>query len=175
MNYNKNKPGMRKKKSKYYYVSIFVFLLFLTSCSSDNSPTAPKPVSSKSEMAQQVHSLINNYRKSNGLSSLRYSDSIAAIALTHSQNMANGSVPFSHDGFSDRAQQIAKIASITSAAENVAWNRGYNDPAQTAVDGWIDSEGHLKNIIGDYNTTGVGVAVNDDGEYYFTQLFAKTN
>ena len=175
MNFNNNRPGKTKKKSKFYVIVSVVLLLLFIACSNDNNPAAPKPVSSNSEMAQRVHAQINAYRKSNGLSSLRYDNSIAAIALTHSRNMAGGSVPFSHDGFSGRAQQISKIMNISTASENVAWNRGYNDPVQTAVDGWIDSEGHLQNIVGDYNATGVGVAVNENDEYYFTQLFVKTN
>ncbi len=154
---------------------IVLFIIF-SNCSRDSNPVhSGIPTISKPELARQTHQLINDYRKSNGLAALRYNDKVAAIALTHSQNMADGSVAFSHNGFNQRANDIADILSISAAAENVAWNRGYSDPVQTAVDGWIDSEGHLKNIIGNYNTTGVGVAVNDDGEYYFTQLFAKTN
>jgi len=42
-----------------------------------------------------------------------------------------------------------------------------------AVKGWINSPGHQKNMVGDYNLTGIGIAKNNVGEYYFTQLFVK--
>lgn len=164
---------MMKKIVAVVLVSLFLFAL---NCSKDSNPVVSNnPTVAKDDMAAQVHGLINSVRKSKGLSTLSYNDQIAAIALTHSQNMAGGSVPFSHDGFEERAQAIADNIKISAAAENVAWNRGYSDPAKTAVEGWIDSPGHYDNIIGDFNTTGIGVAVNDKGEYYFTQLFAKRN
>ncbi len=151
-------------------------LFILTHCSKDSNPTNPgSPTVTKKDMASQTHTLINQYRASKGLPALRYNNSIADIALTHSRNMAAGTVEFSHDGFDNRAQAIAKILQISSAAENVAWNRGYQNPVEAAVEGWLESPGHHANIVGEYNTTGIGVALNQDGEYYFTQLFVKTN
>jgi len=31
--------------------------------------------------------------------------------------------------------------------ENVAWSRGALDPVKMAVDGWIKSPGHRKNLV----------------------------
>jgi uncharacterized protein YkwD len=63
---------------------------------------------------------------------------------------------------------------ILGAAENVASNNGFPDPATTAVQGWLKSPGHLTNIENaTYNQTGVGVSRNKEGSYYFTQLFAE--
>lgn len=58
-----------------------------------------------------------------------------------------------------------------SVAENVAYNQGHQNPDRVAVDGWIKSVGHQKNMVGNFNLTGVGVAKNAQGEYYFTQIF----
>ena len=52
---------------------------------------------------------------------------------------------------------------------------GYQDPVSTAVDGWIKSDGHRQNMEGNYNLTGIGVAMNPQGEYYFTQIFILKN
>ena len=47
------------------------------------------------------------------------------------------------------------------------------DPARLAVNGWIKSPGHRANMLSDLNLCAVAGAVNKDGIYYFTQLFAK--
>ena len=87
--------------------------------------------------------------------------------------MANGAVPFGHDGFEQRVQALAKAIPYKAAAENVADNQGYNDPATQAVQGWLKSDGHRRNIEGQYNLTGIGIALNANGEYYFTQIFVN--
>lgn len=38
---------------------------------------------------------------------------------------------------------------------------------------WSKSTEHRKNILGDYNLTGIGSCVAEDGERYFVQVFAK--
>ena len=68
---------------------------------------------------------------------------------------------------------VAETITYQSAAENVAFNKGYIQPDATAVKGWLDSPGHHQNILGRYNLTGIGVAQNAKGEYYFTQIFVR--
>ena len=59
-------------------------------------------------------------------------------------------------------------------AENVAWmTRGYKDPDIMAVDGWIDSPGHLKNLVGTFTHMSVAAHKKGNGAWYLTQLFAK--
>lgn len=114
---------------------------------------------------------INQYRQGRNLAPLTWDNSITNQARIHSQNMANGTVPFSHNGFQQRVQAIAKVIPYRGAAENIAYNQGYADPAANAVQGWLNSSGHQRNIVGNYNLTGIGVARNSKGEYYFTQIF----
>ncbi|MGA7937485.1 MAG: CAP domain-containing protein [Kovacikia sp.] len=122
-------------------------------------------------MEQAVYTQINQHRSSRGLLPLTLDTRISAQARTHSQAMASGSVPFSHNGFQERVKAIARTIPYTSAAENVSYSKGYQDPATQAVKGWLKSPGHLKNIEGKYNLTGIGVAQNAKGEVYFTQIF----
>lgn len=141
-----------------------------------NKPSSTNNTQSTNDFAsieQAVHTQINDYRQKQGLPPLTINKNISDIARTHSQNMADGKVPFSHNGFQERVQAIATTISYSSAAENVAYNMGYTDPATKAVKGWLNSSGHLKNIRGNYNLTGIGVAKNAKGEYYFTQLFIR--
>ena len=86
--------------------------------------------------------------------------------------MASG-IPFGHAGFEQRVEAINRIIPYRTAAENVAFNKGYSNPTQQAIEGWIKSNGHRINIEGQYNLTGIGVVKNAKGEYYFTQIFIR--
>jgi len=44
--------------------------------------------------------------------------------------------------------------------------------ARVAVEGWIQSPGHRKNLLSNQTLCGIGVYVNAAGAYYLTQLFA---
>ncbi|MEH2398424.1 CAP domain-containing protein [Nostoc sp.] len=122
-------------------------------------------------LEQSVFSQINNYRASQGLPALTRNSAIENQARIHSQNMANGTVPFGHTGFSERVRAIG--IPYRAAGENVAYNQGYSDPATIAVQGWLKSPGHLANIKGNYDKTGIGVASNSKGAIYFTQIFLR--
>ena len=122
-------------------------------------------------LLQKVHQQINQYRQTQNLEPLKLNSVLSQQAQIHSQNMADGKVKFSHNGFETRVENIDKKIAYRSVAENVGYNQGYQDPASQVVAGWNDSPGHQKNIVGNYNLTGLGVAKNQQGEYYFTQLF----
>ena len=124
-------------------------------------------------LEQTIHTQVNQYRASKGLPPLKLDSRISKQALAHSQAMANGRVPFSHDGFQQRVKEIARSLAYSRAAENVAYNMGYQNPAQQAVQGWIKSPGHRRNIEGAFDMTGIGIAQNAKGEYYFTQIFIR--
>lgn len=128
---------------------------------------------SQEALVREVHQQINQYRQSLNLSPLTLNEHISRQAEMHSRNMAQGQVKFSHQGFESRLEAIEDYISYRSAAENVAYNQGYGNPAERAVTGWIESKGHRQNIVGDYNLTGIGIAQNERGEYYFTQIFIK--
>lgn len=170
---------MRKRNpfSAHRFPSTVVPLLFavliLAACSDDGG-VGPVDNPGIPEIEQRVHTLVNQYRVEQGLAPLSLSDIITTQARNHSSDMADGSVQFGHDGFQDRVDAISAQISISSAAENVARNSGYSDPAKVAFDGWIKSAGHKDNIEGNYDLTGIGVAQSSEGVYYLTQIFAKS-
>ena len=84
--------------------------------------------------------------------------------------MGEKKVPFGHDGFSGRVKAFPFRS--RSAGENVAMSHGISSVAQTAVNGWIKSPGHRKNLLGNFNYCAIGVYRNSSGAYYLTQLFA---
>lgn len=161
-------------------IIVFTVVIGLSSCDvkllqaeQTLSTPAPKAVSSSpnNTLEQAIHQQINQYRQSRNLPPLTLDQQISEQARLHSQAMANGQVPFSHNGFAQRVEAIRRYIPYRGAAENVAYNQGYSNPGQQAVQGWIKSDGHRLNIEGEYNLTGVGIAKNAQGEYYFTQLF----
>jgi uncharacterized protein YkwD len=135
------------------------------------APSSPAPAATNS-LEQAAHDQVNQYRASKNLSPLKWNDAIAAQARQHSANMASGQTAFGHDGFQGRVQGTG--LDYQGAAENVAFNQGYSDPVGEAVKGWLASPGHLKNIEGNYDTAGIGVTQNAQGEIYFTQLFIRS-
>ncbi|WP_416669281.1 CAP domain-containing protein [Egbenema bharatensis] len=128
--------------------------------------------SSIAELERATFQQINQHRRQNGLAALQRNSVINQQARQHSQAMAN-SRKLSHDGFSSRVRVIGNRIAYKSAAENVAFNQGFSNPVAQAVNGWLRSPGHLKNIVGNYNLTGIGVAKNNQGEFYFTQIFIR--
>ena len=157
------------------------FLAILPNCT-DFIPTQSLPetsmntniaaTSSIAELEKAVNQQINQYRASKKLPPLTVDPRISQIARIHSENMASGKVKFSHDGFDGRAKAIT--VPYQSFAENVAYNMGFSDPVRNAVEGWIKSDGHRKNIESQFNLTGIAIAKNAKGEYYFTQLFVRS-
>lgn len=126
-----------------------------------------------SALEKSIHQQINQYRQSRNLPPLTLDPRISAQAKAHSQAMASAKVPFSHQGFEQRINTISRVIPYLQASENVAFNKGYSNPGQQAVEGWIKSPGHRINIEGRYNLTGIGVVKNAKGEYYFTQIFIR--
>lgn len=124
------------------------------------------------DLEKSIFDKINQYRVSQKLPKLKLDSKISKQARIHSQNMAKHQVPFSHNGFAKRVD--GTLIRYNSASENVAFNFGYDDPVAEAIKGWIESPGHLKNIKGKYNLTGVGVAVNSEDEYFLTQIFIRS-
>ncbi|MGQ4648495.1 CAP domain-containing protein [Lyngbya aestuarii] len=124
-------------------------------------------------LEESVHQKINQYRQSRNLPSLTWDAKITQVSRVHSQAMASGKVPVSHQGFDQRVKEISQSLPYRGAAENVAYNQGYSDPGEQAFQGWLESPGHLKNIEGDFDLTGIGIAKNSQDEYYFTQIFIK--
>lgn len=140
------------------------------------SNTPPLTISSNSnpdfnQIEQEIYQQVNQYRQSQNLPPLQPNATITKQARLHSQAMADGSVSFSHQGFDNRVKTISQTLPYRSAAENLAYNQGHSNPAEAAVQGWIESDGHRRNMVGNFNLTGVGVAQNESGEYYFTQIF----
>jgi uncharacterized protein YkwD len=163
-------------------MSVILLLTILSSLSLplcaldlDSSDRGSIPAKQHSTLVQEQFVLreINRIRGQHGLAKLKLSDDLQIAARSHSANMA-ASGHFSHTdragrGLSRRLSKIQESRFI--AGENIQCN-DFPDPARTAVQGWLESPGHLKNILTEkFTETGVGVAVDPEGLTFFTQIF----
>ena len=129
--------------------------------------------------AQAVVDLINAQRVLAGCDPLQVNVKLVAAAQGHSEDMALNDF-FSHTGSngSSAGQRIAAQGySYSTWGENIA--AGYTTAA-SAVNGWMNSEGHRNNILNcNFKETGVGYyyLANDTGNEnwyrYWTQVFAS--
>ena len=127
----------------------------------------------RDEIGKKCLQLTNNFRTKNKLPPLIWDDDIWRIAYTHSKNMGDKKVPFSHEGFEERIRQFPFYFSL--ACENVFTGFGYRDYAigPAAVNGWINSPGHKKNLLSDTTHCAIACYITRRGEYYLTQMFAR--
>lgn len=141
-------------------------LLLLAFCCLSPAASAHPP-----GMASRILQLVNGYRSDQGRNMLQMSASLNALAQRHSDNMAAGRVAFGHGGFDARMNKAMRsIRGAYGFSENVA----YGDiGAREVVNMWINSRGHRKNMLGNYQLTGIGVARGRRGQLYFTQVFVS--
>jgi uncharacterized protein YkwD len=140
--------------------------------STPDSSKSTQPPTGIGRLELVIFERINQYRQSKNLPPLVFDPLVAAEAKAHSEDMAKKSI-LSHDGFHERFESMSAALPVQSAAENVATNRGYTQPELVAIQSWLDSPGHHHNIVGRYNTTGIGIVQNSRGDYYFTQIFVR--
>jgi uncharacterized protein YkwD len=123
-------------------------------------------------MEKAILNYVNAYRVEHHLQPLKMNTLMSKEAYLHSRDMAEHKMPFGHNDFSKRIQHCFKQFNLDRGpgAENVAYNY---KTAKIVVDGWLHSRGHLANIRGNYNLTGIGIARDKQGKIYFTQLFMR--
>lgn len=127
------------------------------------------------DLERQAFNLLNSKRAAKSLPPLEWNDDVARIARMHSENMAKYKF-FSHTGIdglmvNDRAD-LCGLSRWKAIGENIAYNRGYEKPVEFAVERWMQSTSHRENILNNrWKESAVGVAVANDGSFYFTQVF----
>lgn len=154
-------------------LSVFGTLLLMSSFvpTKANYQGSPKALM---EIEEKTLGIVNKYREKKKLGTLKSIPYMTELAREHSMKMAQGVRSFGHRGWDDRADQLFEKLEIEMVAENVAYNKGYDDPSGHVVDGWLKSKQHKGNIFNEeFDITGIGVSLSDDGVYYFTQIFAS--
>lgn len=123
------------------------------------------------KMARDAFEYTNEFRVKQGLRKVSWNQQLADYAYVHSYDMATHRLLFGHYGFENRIGDMASL--VHSFAENLYKDNGRGNRARAAVDGWIKSPGHHRNLVGDFTHCGIAVCRGYDGYWYFTQIFAK--
>ena len=174
---------------KTYLSSFFGALAaasFLTSCapssSSDGGVTNHQRSQKTSSTTNELYRAINQYRKSKGIKPLERHRGLDNLAYQHSRYMAEnrgqftlGSKNISHYGFENRARVAKTSFRMVHVAENVAGGKISGNIPQKLLESWNLSNKHANNLKADWDVTGLGVHITEDGIVYATQLFATEN
>jgi len=136
---------------------------------SDNPPFLSK-AATEQNLNYTLLKLINDYRQTQYLPTLTIDGVIQQAATQHAKKMAEGEVDFGHAGFQQRAGDLLQAVKGKAVAENVALGQA---EVKTIFDSWIKSKDHQKNIVGDFNRTGIGIAKDKEGKYFYCQIFIK--
>ncbi|RBP70229.1 spore coat assembly protein SafA/uncharacterized YkwD family protein [Alkalibaculum bacchi] len=122
---------------------------------------------------KQVIELTNQERAKNGLAPLAYNGELCNVARAKSQDMIDNNY-FDHNSPTYGSPfDMMKSFNIdySAAGENIA--KGQRS-AQEVVTGWMNSEGHRKNILNsNYNQIGVGCVNDSNGTLYWTQMLIR--
>jgi uncharacterized protein YkwD len=145
----------------------------LVALSVSAAPAQPVPEPASAAMEKGVHDRVNAVRKDAGLPALAFDERLSEVARDFSCRLARddffGHVSPSGQTLTDRVRAAGR--ELRAAAENVAKNTNVRQPAQRAVEGWMQSSVHRANILSlDYTVTGIGACVRGPS-WYFTQIF----
>ena len=146
---------------------------------SESSTAVAHPVAPSLEAATAIErrafEQTNNERVNAGLVALIWDAELCLFARMHSENMARLNF-FGHetpDGMRLKERARAQgILHFRVIAENIAYNKGYDDPGAFAVERWMISAGHRANILYvGFQNSAIGSFVGKDGSVYVTQVF----
>ncbi len=158
------------------FTSIIFLLCFCLSCyESSDDENGSNSAEIIVDMEIEILNYTNQYRAQQQLSALTMDEHVRDVARQHSLDMVERDF-FDHanpDGENPGARLDKAGVTYTLWAENIARNQGYSDPAEKAMEQWIESPGHRANLINSSLTRlGVGVVAAGE-EYYYTQLFIR--
>jgi uncharacterized protein YkwD len=122
----------------------------------------------------ELEEAVNEFRTRHRLVPLEHSEILAEVARGHSRDMvAHGYFEHDSPGGQDVADRVlAAGVRYRKVGENLARIEGTRSPASQAIEGWMNSRSHRANLVTpEFEQGGVGVAIDDDGVIYFTQVY----
>jgi len=136
----------------------------------DNAPAPGCPAGPSDTIITTIFNRTNSDRAAHGLGALVWNPRLACLSTQWSQYMA-GAHDFRHR---DLAAAIASpgYEDYATLGENILVAPGSVDGNQME-NAWLSSPGHYANIMGNYDSIGIGYARGDDGRIWVTANFAR--
>lgn len=114
------------------------------------------PSNNNTSVSDYILEQVNNYRKSQGLSTVTSNSETCSFAETRAKEISTN---FSHDGFTSRVNnKTLPYPSYHDITENIAMNSNY----KSVINQWINSPGHAENMRRDTPY----VCIMQSGNYY---------
>ncbi|ULC58105.1 CAP domain-containing protein [Flaviramulus sp. BrNp1-15] len=157
------------------FLIVFFAVLTLSSCSSENLDDKADTIELKLITPQakaievEILDLINDHRLSLGLNPLSDMSIVKSVAFSHTDYMVDHD-EVSHANFYTRSKYLKENAGAKEVTENVAY--GYSS-AQGVVNAWLKSDSHKENLEGDFTNFDISAEKNEDGRWYYTNIFIK--
>ena len=160
--------------TKVIYIACFAIFAF--SCSPDiieddmTTTLSEELIIPEAKLIEiEILELINEYRVSKGLTSLRTMDIVKYQAYSHTDYMIEQN-NISHDYFFTRKAYLESQAGAIAVQENVAYGYSY---AESVVNAWILSDSHRATLEGDFTDFDISAEQNDEGVWFYTNIFVK--
>ena len=144
-------------------------MLLFISCASAEITEGDEDIvnSSTTDMEIQVVEIVNAEREKQNLTPLVIDESLMKSCDIRAKELVNN---FSHTRPGGSSCFTSIETSYNAAGENIAYGQ---KNAQVVMTGWMNSEGHRKNILSDeYTHIGVG-CYEKDNILYWVQLFIR--
>ncbi|MDD2518876.1 MAG: LysM peptidoglycan-binding domain-containing protein [Bacilli bacterium] len=139
-----------------------------------SEPSTPGTSNDLRALEAEVIRLVNVERNKVGRSPLTENNQVSNVARLKSQDFIDNNY-FSHNSptYGTPFNMLRSFGiSFTAAAENIASGQR---TAEEAMNSWMNSTGHRENILSPtYNQIGVGVARDNNGKIYWTQMFIRS-
>lgn len=118
------------------------------------------------EMENELLDLTNAYRVSIGKEEVALNSLANTQAALHNVYMIEKN-QISHDNFIERTRYFLENG-FTYVKENVGSGQ---ITAEELFNAWLQSETHRENVESNYYNTGISILKNDQGVYFFTQIY----
>ena len=120
------------------------------------------------EMETELLNNVNEYRKSIGARPLKLNIYVSNLAERHSRDMATGKMELGNEGYKERTDKIfTQLKPVYSFAENVGIIKLIS---KEVLEAWLNNPKQKKNLEGDFNYSGIGIAKSADS-FYVTEIF----
>lgn len=155
-----------------------VLLALLCGCTgaaartASGAPAADAAQAGTAAVEREVLELVNRHRAERRLPPLLWNADVAEVARKHSRAVAEGAAVLADGNGRQRARGVSVRMPVKDWGESVAqldFEGAIAGPTLFRV--LVSSPADRARLEGSYELTGIGIARDDAGTYYLTQLF----